>query len=143
MPTTEDHMRTLAVARLVLGGDMNIQAPPNLAPGIFESLISTGVNDWGGVSPVTQDFINPEAPWPHLDELHERTISYGYVLRERLAVYPTYVTSRQVYLHRALWPKVERVCGPDGYAKVDPNERPIGHTQGWKSKGRGEPDQIA
>lgn len=112
-PTIEDHLRTIACARLILGGEMNVQAPPNLTSSKYWELISAGINDWGGISPVTQDYINPEAPWPHLEELHERTASCGYHLRERLAVYPSYIASRERYLNRALWSKVERFCGSD------------------------------
>jgi len=107
-PGLEDMLRTLAVARLIFGGKMNIQAPPNLSNGDYPRLISAGINDWGGISPLTQDFINPEAPWPHLQELRDRTLACGYELRERLAIYPEYIARRDLYLHRALWPKVER-----------------------------------
>jgi 7,8-didemethyl-8-hydroxy-5-deazariboflavin synthase CofG subunit len=111
-PGLEDMLRTLAVARLILGGKMNIQAPPNLSNGDYPRLISAGINDWGGISPVTKDFINPEAPWPHLQDLRDRTMACGYEPRERLAVYPEYIARRDLYLHRALWPRVERsACG--------------------------------
>jgi FO synthase len=83
-------LRTVAVARLLLP-DMNIQAPPNLfAPG-YERLIDAGINDWGGISPLTPDFINPEAPWPHLLDLQQRTESKGQMLKARLPVYPEYI----------------------------------------------------
>ena len=81
----------LALARLILGPDMNLQAPPNLAPQVLELLLRSGLNDWGGVSPVTVDFINPEAPWPALRELERRTEAAGQRLLERLPVYPEYV----------------------------------------------------
>jgi len=115
-PAIEDHLRTIAVARLILGGEMNIQVPPNLTSANYWALISAGINDWGGISPVTQDFINPEMPWPHLEELYERTSSCGYHLRERLAVYPAYIISRGAYIDQALWPNVKRLCGTEGYA---------------------------
>ena len=118
-PTLEDFLRTIAVARLILGGEMNLQAPPNLTPDNYPSLVSSGINDWGGISPLTQDYINPEAPWPHLRELYERTAACGYQVRERLAIYPEYITRKQVYLDPALWPNVERLCGQDGYAKEE------------------------
>ena len=89
-PSRGDMLRTVAVARLLLG-DMNLQAPPNLfAPGYGE-LLSAGINDWGGVSPLTPDYINPEAPWPHLDELERRTAAGGQKLKARLTVYPEFV----------------------------------------------------
>jgi FO synthase len=90
-PPLEDLRRTLAVARLVLGPSMNVQAPPNLSPGTYPALIASGLNDWGGVSPLTIDYINPEAPWPHLAALEAATAAAGSRLRERLAIYPEYV----------------------------------------------------
>ena len=89
-PSRGDMLRTIAVARLLLG-DMNIQAPPNLSAPNYEGLLSAGINDWGGVSPVTPDFINPEAPWPQLRELERRTEAAGFRLRQRLPVYPEFV----------------------------------------------------
>ena len=72
-PTLADHAWTIAVARLVLGPAMNIQAPPNLQPDGLAQLVRAGINDWGGVSPVTPDHVNPEAPWPHLADLERAT----------------------------------------------------------------------
>ena len=92
-PDTEDHLRTVAVARLVLR-DMNIQAPPNLSDDHYEMLLRGGIDDWGGVSPLTPDYINPEKPWPHLDELKRRTEAAGQQLRQRLPVYPEFVSGR-------------------------------------------------
>jgi FO synthase len=89
-PTLEDHAWTIAVARLVLGPDMNIQAPPNLQPAGLAQLVRAGINDWGGVSPVTPDHVNPEAPWPHLADLERATAQAGRTLVERLAIYPEY-----------------------------------------------------
>jgi FO synthase len=91
-PPEGQMLRTVAVARLVLG-DMNIQAPPNLSAPHYENLLQAGINDWGGISPLTPDFINPEAPWPHLAELQRRTEAAGQKLQERLCVYPEYVGS--------------------------------------------------
>jgi 7,8-didemethyl-8-hydroxy-5-deazariboflavin synthase CofG subunit len=90
-PGFEELRRTLAVARLVLGPRMNIQAPPNLSRGTYPALVAAGLNDWGGVSPLTIDFINPEAPWPHLDALARATAAAGGRLRERLAIYPEFI----------------------------------------------------
>ncbi len=72
-PDLAEHLWTIAVARLIFGPEMNIQAPPNLMPDALEEMIAAGINDWGGVSPVTPDHVNPEAPWPHLDDLARRT----------------------------------------------------------------------
>src|SRR5712675_2837222 len=90
-PSIEDHIWTIAVARLIFDSGMNIQAPPNLSPGNLTQLIDAGINDWGGVSPVTPDWVNPEAPWPHLVELERATAAAGKRLVQRLAVYPEYV----------------------------------------------------
>jgi 7,8-didemethyl-8-hydroxy-5-deazariboflavin synthase CofG subunit len=84
----------VAMTRLIMGPDMNVQAPPNLAPSVLELLLRSGLNDWGGVSPVTIDFINPEAPWPELDELRNRTEAAGQKLVERLPVYPEHLLGR-------------------------------------------------
>lgn len=89
-PTTGEMLRTVAVARLILR-NMNLQAPPNLSAPDYHQLLSAGINDWGGVSPLTPDFINPERPWPHLHELEERTRAAGCVLRQRLPVYPEFL----------------------------------------------------
>ena len=89
-PAPRVFARTVAMARLVLGGAMNLQAPPNLSPGHLGLLLDCGINDWGGVSPLTLDFINPEAPWPNVERLAEITSSKGLDLRERFAVYPEY-----------------------------------------------------
>ena len=89
-PDTDDHLRTIAVARLLLR-DMNIQAPPNLSDDHYGRLLEAGIDDWGGVSPLTPDFINPEKPWPHLEDLKRRTEAAGQQLRQRLPVYPEFV----------------------------------------------------
>src|SRR5205085_5374628 len=89
-PTLEDQVWTIAIARLVLGPAMNIQAPPNLRPQGLAALLRAGINDWGGVSPVTPDHVNPEAPWPHLADLQRATAAASRTLVERLAIYPEY-----------------------------------------------------
>lgn len=91
-PSIADMLRTIAVARLILGGEMSIQAPPNLTPDAYELYLSAGINDWGGVSPVTADHINPEAAWPQIDELAQVSADAGFELRERLTLYPEYLT---------------------------------------------------
>ena len=90
-PPPELFARTVAMARLILGPRMNIQAPPNLSPQNLELLLDCGINDWGGISPLTLDFINPEAPWPLVSQLAELAGSKGLHLQERLAVYPEFV----------------------------------------------------
>jgi 7,8-didemethyl-8-hydroxy-5-deazariboflavin synthase CofG subunit len=91
-PTQGDMLRTVAVARLLMP-DVNLQAPPNLSAPNYENLLDAGINDWGGLSPLTPDFINPEKPWPHLDELQRRTESKGFALRQRLPVYPEFLSA--------------------------------------------------
>jgi 7,8-didemethyl-8-hydroxy-5-deazariboflavin synthase CofG subunit len=89
-PSQDEMMRTIAVARLLMP-KVNIQAPPNLNAPYYEELLDAGINDWGGVSPLTPDYINPEKPWPHLEQLRVRTESKGFELRQRLPVYPEFV----------------------------------------------------
>ena len=108
-----DLAATIAVARLVLGPRMRIQAPPNLItdggagdPAEFALMIEAGIDDWGGVSPLTPDHVNPERPWPHIDELAARTAAAGFELRERLTVYPAYVTAGEPWLDPRVLPHV-------------------------------------
>jgi FO synthase len=89
-PTRGEMLRTIAVARLLMP-EVNLQAPPNLSDPDYEQLIDAGINDWGGVSPLTPDFINPERPWPHLEDLERRTRAKGFQLRQRLPVYPEFM----------------------------------------------------
>jgi len=93
-PTLHEMARTVAVARLLFGETMNIQAPPNLVPSAAKGrrlLLHAGINDWGGVSPLTLDYINPERPWPQIDQLREEMRALGFELRERLAIYPEFI----------------------------------------------------
>ena len=87
-PDLDELLWTIAVARLIFGAEMSIQAPPNLSPGVLPQIVAAGIDDWGGVSPLTPDFVNPEAPWPHLDELRRETAAAGKELHERLTIYP-------------------------------------------------------
>jgi 7,8-didemethyl-8-hydroxy-5-deazariboflavin synthase CofG subunit len=91
-PTRGEMLRTVAVARLLFP-NVNIQAPPNLSSPYYEDLLDAGINDWGGISPLTPDYINPEKPWPHLEQLRQRTEAKGFALRQRLPVYPEFVPS--------------------------------------------------
>lgn len=115
-PANEDLLHTIAVARLILGGEMNLQSPPNLLSEDYPELLKGGINDWGGISPVTKDFINPEAAWPQISSLAARTASAGFVLRERLAIYPEFC-SRREFMSERLEPHVGRLRGEDGYAR--------------------------
>ena len=104
-PDETDMARALATARLVLGPAMNVQAPPNLSPNQIELFLNCGINDWGGISPLTRDYVNPEAPWPHLEQLGERCARAGFRLIQRLAIYPEYTNKR--WLDSAIAPRVE------------------------------------
>ena len=105
-PESIDMAKTVAVSRLLLGGHMNVQAPPNLNPVDHRLLLRAGINDWGGISPVTKDYINPEAAWPHLDLLAQTCREEGFILRERLAIYPEYI-DRPGFLLPALRPRTQ------------------------------------
>jgi 7,8-didemethyl-8-hydroxy-5-deazariboflavin synthase CofG subunit len=123
-PTLEEMLRTTAVARLILGPSMNLQTPPNLTQE-YGRLLEAGINDWGGVSPLTRDFINPEAPWPHLEDLRRETESRGFRLRQRLPVYPEYILDRHEYLPSELAERIRRAVDGDGLVpdKATANER--------------------
>ena len=118
-PDLDDHLWTIAVARLVFGPETNIQAPPNLNPGALAEMIAAGINDWGGVSPVTPDHVNPERPWPALDRLAEQTAAAGKTLVERLAIYPAYARDVERWLDPALRPAVLRAIDAEGLARTD------------------------
>jgi len=118
-PDLDDHLWTIAVARLIFGPEMNIQAPPNLNPEGLAQMIAAGINDWGGVSPVTPDHVNPEAPWPALDLLAERTAAAGKLLVERLAIYPAYARDPGRWLDLALRAPVLQAIDAEGFARID------------------------
>jgi FO synthase len=119
-PDLEDHLWTIAAARLILGPEMSIQAPPNLhAPDALAALLGAGVNDWGGVSPVTRDHVNPEAPWPHLDALAAATAATGRVLVERLAIGPAFARQPDRWLDPALASTVRRAVDARGLPVIE------------------------
>lgn len=105
----------VALARLVLGREIQVQVPPNLTPGVLELMLHAGVSDWGGVSPVTVDFVNPEAPWPALEELRERTASAGHRLVERLPVHAEYLR-RPEFIDPQVRAAALRLANDDGHA---------------------------
>jgi FO synthase len=110
----------IAVARIVLGPATRIQAPPNLVDGEYHSFVAAGIDDWGGVSPLTPDHVNPERPWPHIDELAARTADAGFTLKERLTIYPEYVRRGEPWLDPRLLPHVTALADPDtGLARAD------------------------
>jgi FO synthase len=118
-PPLDDLMWTAAVARLILGPAMNIQVPPNLSFAEFPKLAETGINDWGGISPVTADHVNPEAPWPQIATLERATAAAGYTLVQRLAVYPDYALASEHWLDRTLVPRVLSDIDATGFARED------------------------
>jgi len=118
-PTVEEHLWTIAVARLIFAPGMSIQAPPNLSPGALRGLIEAGINDWGGVSPVTPDHVNPEAPWPHLQMLERATRAAGKQLIERLAIYPAYACVAQTWVDPALRTALLHRIDGDGWPRTD------------------------
>lgn len=118
-PSREELLWSIAMARHVFGPAMSIQAPPNLNATGTGELIRAGINDWGGVSPVTPDHVNPESPWPHLKELEAVTSAEKKALTPRLTVYPAYVHARDVWIHADLAGKVLRHADCDGYARDD------------------------
>ena len=118
-PDLEELVWTIAVARLIFGAEMSIQAPPNLSPGVLEQLVAAGINDWGGVSPLTPDHVNPEAPWPHLAQLARDTGSAGKYLDQRLTLYPRYLAEADTWLSPKVQPAARKQSDGEGYAKRD------------------------
>ena len=116
-PDQADMLRMIALARLIFGGEMNIQAPPNLTPETYDLYLRAGINDWGGVSPLTPDFINPEAPWPALAVFKAKSAQAGFELKARLPIYPEYIRERDGFIASRVRPHVERLCGADGFVK--------------------------
>jgi FO synthase len=152
-PSVDEMRMTIALARVVMGGDVGVQAPPNLTPGEYGRYLAAGLSDWGGVSPVTIDHVNPEAPWPRLDELRIVTEGRGFLLLERMAVYPGYCDA-PAQLERWVAPelrgRVLDASDAEGYRRVDTwcaggTERPpsaasiaLGQAQAgaWRVSGR-------
>jgi FO synthase len=115
-PSLDQMLRTVAIARLILDGEINLQAPPNLSYADFPRLLEAGINDWGGISPVTRDFINPEAAWPEIARLREATGAAGLELRERLAIYPEFARKSE-FVSSPVRAHLEALLGADGYAR--------------------------
>ena len=122
-PGINELVWTIAIARIIFGSTMNIQAPPNLYRGELPALIDAGINDWGGISPVTPDFVNPEAPWPNLSDLASLTSKSSgasgikKILTERLAIYPDYVLRGNTWLERSIYPNVLQLSDMEGFAR--------------------------
>ncbi len=118
-PSLDEHVWTIAMARLIFPPSMNIQAPPNLNPGALNRLIEAGINDWGGVSPVTPDHVNPEAPWPHLRLLERATQAAGKRLVKRLAIYPSYAHASHAWVDPVLRTALLHRIDADGWPRTD------------------------
>src|ERR1700734_1144900 len=118
-PDLDDLLWSIAAARLILGPAMNIQAPPNLSPGVYPQLIAAGINDWGGISPVTPDHVNPEAPWPAITELAERTAAAGKLLVHRLPIYPSYLRDLATWTAPEIATQTRRLSDAEGFARDD------------------------
>jgi FO synthase len=118
-PDLDDLLWTIAAARLILPDEVHVQAPPNLSPGVYEELIAAGIDDWGGVSPVTPDHVNPEAPWPQIEVLAQRTAAMGKVLVQRLPVYPGYAFDIDRWCSQDIATRVRRAIDAEGWARED------------------------
>ena len=124
-PAENEMLATIALARLLLPGDVAVQAPPNLAGSAanaersYARYIRAGINDWGGVSPVTPDHVNPERPWPHLEELEKATEAEGYLLLERLALHPSYALGADRWVDEAIRPRVLAAEDAEGFARAE------------------------
>ena len=114
-PSRAEMLRTVAVARLLLPA-VNIQAPPNLSAPYYDDLLEAGINDWGGISPLTPDYINPEKPWPHLEQLRQRTEAKGFELRQRLPIYPEFLPAVMAK-HGLLSDKLHAAVDSQGFAR--------------------------
>ena len=114
-PDLEDMLRTIAVARIILDPEISLQAPPNLHRRHI-SYLRAGINDWGGISPVTIDFINPRHEWPEILKLNDSCSSAGFKLLERLTVYPRFINKRSEYLDPGLRERILLMAGQDGFA---------------------------
>ncbi len=119
-PSMDELCWTIAVARIIFGSKVSIQVPPNLYTGDLTEPIRAGINDWGGVSPITPDHVNPEAPWPHLDRLADETARAGHCLVERLTVYPKYIEARSEWIAANLHSQVMRLSDSGGLARPGP-----------------------
>ena len=108
---------SVAAARLILGPEANVQVPPNLSADNYRIYLEAGINDWGGVSPLTIDFVNPEAPWPALTQLKAQTEAAGFRLMPRLPVYPEYFIDTGDYLTEELRAKARAMADDDGYVR--------------------------
>jgi 7,8-didemethyl-8-hydroxy-5-deazariboflavin synthase CofG subunit len=117
-PTHDSFLLTIALARIIMP-HMNIQVPPNLSPKVYSAYIAAGINDWGGISPLTIDFVNPESPWPEISDVKLVTEKHGHVLRGRLPIYPEFIMNKKEFLPKNLWKYVSQLSDVTGLVKEE------------------------
>lgn len=118
-PQLDDMVKTIAVSRIIFQGSINIQAPPNLLPNAYTSVLNAGINDWGGISNITYDFVNPHAPWPDIEVLRAFTMKAGFCLKMRLPIYPEYIRKISGFLPKRLEHKIKSQVDDEGFVRED------------------------
>jgi FO synthase len=119
MPPTQDlFLLTVSLARIIMP-HMNIQVPPNLSPNYYSTYINSGINDWGGISPLTIDFVNPESPWPDIKDVKQATQKAGYDFRGRLAIYPEFLLNKREFVPNKLWNYITPLSDSSGLVKEE------------------------
>jgi len=121
----DDYLATIALTRVLLGANLTVQAPPNLSDHRFGDLLDAGIDDWGGVSPVTPDHVNPEKPWPQIERLRAETEARGLTLRERLTIYPSYALRPDPWIDGRMRAPVVALAAEDGYARASARAEPV------------------
>lgn len=114
----EETLWTISIAREIFGSDMSIQTPPNLSHNFIDEIAESAINDFGGISPLTIDYVNPECGWPNINQLKERLVGLGISLEERLSVYPSFVLKKEEWIDRNLWRSIYNLSDSQGYARV-------------------------
>jgi 7,8-didemethyl-8-hydroxy-5-deazariboflavin synthase CofG subunit len=119
-PSHDLFLLTISLARIIMPY-MNIQVPPNLSPNLYSTYINAGINDWGGISPLTIDFVNPESPWPDIKDVKHATEKAGYRFRGRLAIYPEFLLSKRDFVPKNLWNYITPLSDSSGLVKEEIN----------------------
>ncbi|WP_455368357.1 7,8-didemethyl-8-hydroxy-5-deazariboflavin synthase CofG [[Eubacterium] cellulosolvens] len=118
-PQLDDIVKTIAISRIIFQGSINIQAPPNLLSGTYQSVLEAGINDWGGISNITYDYVNPHAAWPDIEDLKVSTINAGFTLKMRLPIYPEYIRKISGFLPKKLKHKITSQVDDEGFVRED------------------------
>jgi FO synthase len=118
-PQLDDIVKTIAISRIIFQGSINIQTPPNLLPGTYKSVLEAGINDWGGISNITYDYVNPNAAWPDIEDLKASTIKAGFTLKMRLPIYPEYIRKISGFLPKKLKHKITSQVDDEGFVRED------------------------